>query len=305
MLTQLTKEVIAFKKTGRGYKKLLEKISLIVYYYPKKKLGWDLDDCSDFFCMFYPKIAVLIDRYSFNERPFEAYLSVTINFQLKTFLTKRSQKNRYSLVFSNSSFWSTAEPSLTYWGTREEGPDNEKEVPEMVPEAKRCFLISEDGKITDTGMQRRLLFLTLTGSMYITMRLIEAVSTVTGYTTEWLVLCIEMLKHKMETRYIRIRELQERRSRAYLKVYKIHQEITECYEENERIRKIRLLNREQHCMRLSAYELSKVPTCPTHKDIADVLDIPKGSVDSGLYYIKHSLSHLLKNDNAEQSQKCA
>jgi hypothetical protein len=39
------------------------------------------------------------------------------------------------------------------------------------------------------------------------------------------------------------------------------------------------------------------------KDIADVLDIPKGSVDPGLYYIKHSLSHLLKDDNAEQSQK--
>lgn len=305
MLTQLTKEVIAYKKTGRGYRNLVRKISLIVYYYPKKKLGWNLDDCSDFFCMFYPKIAILIERYSFNDRPFEAYLSVTINFQLKTFLTKRSRKNKYSLLFSSSTFWSTAEPSVAYWGTREEEPEIEEEIPTLVPEAKRCFEISEDGTITDFGMQRRLLFLTLTGSMYITMRLIEAVSTVTGYKTEWIVLRIEALKHKMETRYIRIRELQERRSRAYLKVYKLHQELVECYEEKERVRKIRLLRREKYCIRLATYELSKVPTCPTHRDIAEVLDIPKGSVDSGLYYIKHSLSHLLKEEDLEQPRKCA
>jgi DNA-directed RNA polymerase specialized sigma24 family protein len=39
-------------------------------------------------------------------------------------------------------------------------------------------------------------------------------------------------------------------------------------------------------------EIAHVRLCPTHRDIADVLGIPKGTVDSGLYYLKESFGAL-------------
>ncbi|MCK5200436.1 MAG: hypothetical protein KAR21_18905, partial [Spirochaetales bacterium] len=39
-------------------------------------------------------------------------------------------------------------------------------------------------------------------------------------------------------------------------------------------------------------EISNAIVRPTHKDLADILQIPKGSIDSGIFYIKNSFNEL-------------
>ncbi|MCD6397755.1 MAG: hypothetical protein J7L71_09460, partial [Spirochaetaceae bacterium] len=42
-------------------------------------------------------------------------------------------------------------------------------------------------------------------------------------------------------------------------------------------------------------QISKAPSRPTHQDLADVLGIPRGSIDSGIYYLKSAFEDLKKN----------
>ncbi len=87
--SDLTHEVLSGRGKTDLRRNLVEKISRIVYAYPKKHLKWNDDDVGDFFCAFYPKIEGLIDRFIYCGKPFEAYLASSIRWQLKTFAKKR------------------------------------------------------------------------------------------------------------------------------------------------------------------------------------------------------------------------
>ena len=74
-----------------------------------------------------------------------------------------------------------------------------------------------------------------------------------------------------------------------MRIYRIHEGLFREYD--CRIKERLLLQLVSEKKRLAAVidEMSRVPASPTHKDIAAVLGIPKGSVDSGIYYLKSAL----------------
>ena len=102
--TTLTTLVLQFQETGKGKDELFRDISLKVYYYPRNKYGWSYDECSDFYCFFYPRIHTLIHNFTDRGKPFEAYLNVTLRFQLKTFIYKKAKQRRYNKIVAQESF---------------------------------------------------------------------------------------------------------------------------------------------------------------------------------------------------------
>lgn len=285
----LTDLVLLYQSTGRGREFLLREISLKVYYYPKYKYGWSYDECSDFFCFFYPRIATMIENFTYQGKPFEAYLTVTMRFQLKTFIYKRVKKRMYNRLVVQDSFLELSEKNAAY------SPEIVSEQPadlRLQPEAVTLLEASSEGKLTRLTQKRRLLFLALLGSMDITLRLIEAIAYTTGYEMVWLFGCIQELRERMHSRKERLHQLTLRRNRSIMRVYRMHEQLSTTSCTMVKTALTEALIKEKDRIDDTIKEMGRVPLTPTHRDIAEVLHIPKGTVDSALFHIKHAFEHL-------------
>ena len=57
------------------------------------------------------------------------------------------------------------------------------------------------------------------------------------------------------------------------------------------------LSRARRRMRLAMNRMARVGLAPTNREIASVLGVPKGTVDSGLYWLKKKLASVYDPDN--------
>ena len=48
----LTSQILRWQKTGEGFEKIMEELSMVVLNYPKKSFGWEADDAAEFYCFF-------------------------------------------------------------------------------------------------------------------------------------------------------------------------------------------------------------------------------------------------------------
>lgn len=301
MITDLTRKILQYQKTGLDGDELLHEIARFIYLYPQKKYGWEEDACSDFFTSFYPRIPSLIQRYRYNGKPFEVFLAATLRFRLRSFAAKRKRAVRYDKLISTRMYWETAE---RYARKGYVPRDTTKEkVPRLVPKVRPFFRADSEGRITDFTSKRRLLFLALCSSMQMSGIHIEAVARAVNSDPTWLFSCTEELKTRLRARRERLLALQSRRNRSLVRLYQLHCEIQTCCEAGQRNFIAGAVRREKDRIALAGNELTRVPLAPTHKDIAEVLCIPKGSVDSAMHYVKHALNELFDESEKTDSRR--
>jgi hypothetical protein len=287
----LTEQVISYQKNGMGWEGLVAEIALEVYRFPRRKLGWDEDECSEFFCFFYPKIAGLVRRFVYRGKPFEAFLRVTMKWQLRTFSSRRSYDRLREQVLSDDSFWATE--VAEGWGDGDTKDDTSSYGTLRVdPAARRILKIDSNDRICDRVIRRRFLFLVLAGAATITRRMIRRAAQLTGDDPEWLEARIEELRRRLLDRSRRIKELRERRNTHFFRIYCIQEQIGLSPEVTSRRLLARAMAKEQRRLAATLDEISRIPATPTHRDIAEILGVPKGSVDSGLFYLRNALSAL-------------
>ena len=285
MLTQkppseLTMKIIAYKRTGKNLAGLIEEVALLVYEFPVKKLHWGEDDCSDFFCWFFPRVPSLIERFRYIGKDFEAYLYVTLKWQCRTYAVKRKDKRREYSIICRRDFWPQG------W---EEDSFACEHPPALLTETARKIFRVEGEKITDSTSKRRLIYITLKGADYITCHVVETVAALTGIDEDWIYTCVERLKKGMASKKERMELLRQKRNRTFLRIYRIHEDMFRDYDCRNKETLLNKLIQEKKRLAAVIDEMSRVPASPTHKDIAAVLGIPKGSIDSGIYYLKNAL----------------
>jgi len=159
-------------------------------------------------------------------------------------------------------------------------------------EAKSVLEIDDRGKIGNPVQQKRLLLLTMKGSLHIDTHIAWCVSTITGYTSIWILNCIQKLKETMHKRNHRLEQLRIRRNRYYIRIYDIHIDLTVETDIGKRKVLFKELYIIKRRMEQTITEISRIPRSPTHQEIANVMGYPKGTVDSGLYYIKNSFEKM-------------
>ncbi len=282
----LTVDVLRYQKTGSGLPELLERIGLIVYRYPARHARWDEDQCSDFFCYFFPKVPGLIRRFTYQGRPFEVYLIACIRWRLKTYAK--------SMAHSAARYRATREPSFWPHLVRESSTEyTHSHITEHAPNASvsehasRMFKVEEDGVIRDPVSKRRVLFLLLKTALEIDDEMIEKVVRLTGIDRDWTFCKIQELKACMSDRLSRLELLRGRRNHAFYRIHYLKERLGVEVEESKIAELTSCLLQEEAHLRRAIATISKIPMAPTHRDIASVLGIPKGSVDSALYYIRN------------------
>lgn len=286
MLTLLTEDIMAFKQSGCGLVQIIEQISLIVYRYPRKTLHWDEDDCSDFFCYFFPKIEILIKRFVYLHKPFEAYLSVSLKYQLRSFMQKKRAKLMEEKIIGYEEYLNQ---------DRKQSDSLGEPLPTLCsPKLKGPLKLSEHCVISHGKTKKRFLFLVLKGALFVDGRLLESIALLTGFDSGWILSCMDSLKSLMKEHCRRFEHLAMRRNRYFVAIYRIHEDLRMETDVEKRRILLALLCEYKMRMEQTIKTINKVPLCPTHREIAQVLGIPKGSVDSGLYYLKNTLTQFLE-----------
>lgn len=280
----LTKDILHFQRTGQGFPKLLEKTSLFVYRFLKKKSGLNEDDKSDFFCQFYPKIPVMFHRFVYRGKPFSVYLIISLKWQLRSFIRQKRRHIYQRDIIEQQYLWQ--KPYC-------ECPLEVREpLPELTTEAKRILGAGRKDGLRHPVHSKRLLFLAMKGSMEIDDHITECIAIITGYEKNWLYNCILRLKLGMEKKRKRLELLRKKRNWYFTRIFIIHSILIIEKDPLRRNKLFSTLREFKTYMRSTLEEIAKIPIAPTHQEIADVLGIPKGSVDSGLYYVKNAFEKL-------------
>ena len=286
--TKFTDELMLYQRTGIGYEGLIKSIGLHVYSILKSKYKMDEDDRSDFFCMFYPKIPNMIKRFEYHGTPFEIYLNVSLKWNIKSFRISKSKYRSIQKAICRKPFYLVPhEEDFT------EIKKTDLHISESVKEALRMEGTKE---ILQDTIKKRLLYVYLIEADYLDERIQEGIIRITGYSRNWLETCSEKLKERVDRRLNRIKLIKNRRNSAFFEFHLLQEKCSfaENSSERDELKEqiIKLRKKIDHMNKI----ISSAIIRPTHKDIADVLEVPRGSIDSGIYYIKNSFKEIVNTE---------
>jgi len=265
----LTQSVLAFQEGARTLEEIRNLVLLEAFRHLRRYSRKSEDEVSDFLLDFYPKIAGLLGRFQPRGLPFRHFLLRTLRWQWNSFRADRSKETRRVRLTSDA-VW--AEPDAD--------------------------AVAEGGLNADSGLRqalspvlrRRLVLLALKAAPDLDEGHLEAVCRESGSDLAWLQACQHRLCLALRPRHQRRVMLAEKRGEALCR---------RLMAEDDARREVDPERRAAHEHRAGLYrqrlsslsrQQSALSTAPTHLEVATVLGMPKGSVDSGLYHLKKALA---------------
>jgi hypothetical protein len=100
------------------------------------------------------------------------------------------------------------------------------------------------------------------------------------------------LRESLQIREDRLAYLQRKRNQAYARCLLLEKERSEEMDREIRDGLTLKIGKMRRLMRKTMYEISRVPLSPSHAVIARELGVPKGTVDTGLFWINKMLKTL-------------
>ncbi len=284
----LTNLLKSYKSGLIEREKLIREISIFVYNYPLKACRWKEDACSDFFCYFYPRIEKMIESFQLRGIPFEAYLIKSIRLQLKTFAVRKKEGLYELYMLRNLFFWPFLDRQTGYLCSEEynQYSPTPEEIKLIKKKLEDSIELTEDGAVKDRALKKRITMLFLKNIFSIREEMFPVIAKLIDRNTEWLEKGKLELKSAVENRMTRKTILSERRNKYFWKMFQLEQKMNFAVgaEEKNQIA-IQIQNVKNKILKTNSM-LKNIPQQPNHRDIAEFMAIPKGSVDSGLYYLK-------------------
>jgi chromosome segregation ATPase len=155
--------------------------------------------------------------------------------------------------------------------------------------------IQKSGRISDPAWAKRFLYLVLRNVVFIDDSLMEHAAELSGYKADFILGCATELRERLEDKRRRYTSLQERRNSLHVKIMQLKALISEETDAERLARYKKQLESAETRIKKTKGDIRSASLLPTHRDIAEVLGQSKGSVDSGLYYLKQAFDDLQKN----------
>jgi hypothetical protein len=278
-MENLTEKVLHYQRTRQGLPDIVSEIAPRVYQFPRRTMGWDEDACGEFYVFIHPRIIRLLDRFRDQGKPFESYLWAVLNWQLRNFARDRNRDERRWKVSLR------IEPGALV------SLDNEECHEPLCASAElaRCIRSSAD--------RRNFLFLVLKCSRLIDGERAPALARIAGVTTETLLGLVTTLRDMRAVRESRYEMFCGRRNKAFAAIRLLETELRDEVDPAQRATRERALARMRRRMSSSMQRMARVGLAPTNREISRVLGVPKGTVDSGLYWLKRKLAPVYDPDN--------
>jgi hypothetical protein len=263
---------------------IVNQIAPRVYQFPRRTMGWDEDACGEFYVFIHPRIIRLVDRFRNQGKPFESYLWAVLNWQLRNFARGRNRDERrwrVSLSMEPGPAVSTDDPQ----STADEGIDA------LIASTVLARYVRSDAD------RRNFLFLALKCSRLVDTQNAPALARVAGVTTQALMALIATLREMRGARECRHEMFRDRRNRSFAAIRLLETELRDEADPAKRASAEQALAKMRRRMASAMQRMSRVGCAPTNLEISRVLGVPKGTVDSGLYWLKRKLAPVYDPDN--------
>ena len=281
-MDKLTRDILRWQNDGTGFQSVLRQISELVISRPRKAYGWSEDECCEFYCFFYRRMIKLAGNFRYKGISFKALLYYSMDWQMKTFHRKyrTGERREYCLKYDSI---------LSAEDVCDSSADNCLTVPEHV---RKSLKVDSSGRITDRGLRKRVIMLLLKNSPYINDAYVDAAVRLTACDRKWLDGVLLELRDRTERKLRRYNNFASASNRAYSEICALHRDFSDCRTAAEKeLLLSRLLLLKQRLKR-ACINKSNVKLMPTNTEISEVMMLPKGSIDSGLFYLKRCLQDI-------------
>ena len=274
----LNTRVLDYQRTGAGLQELIDRLSPRIYHYPRHRPGLDEDDCGDFYVYFYPRLIRTLNNFREQGKPFDHYLNSVLRWQLRSYLRRKNSDKYRQALACRPDFWDTPEP--------EENPP----APGPLWPGEHLPVMNLEHLLKSDSDRRRFLLLLIKNMQLLDARELEAGASLCGLSPEELARVTAELRKRLSVKEERLETLRTRRNRAFFKLSLLEAELAAAAEAAEKRRLLAAVARARAALRLAQQRLARTPRCPTNRDLAEVLGLPKGTVDTALYWLKKRLA---------------
>jgi hypothetical protein len=233
--------------------------------------NWDKDDFMDYLCWLYPRLSRAIDRYQERGTSFDVYIFSMIRWSIREYRSRESDHR-----VTEQSCWKARLGEMEVKSEEPAYPELEP-VYEAVPNP------------------RQILVLLLKSYHYVSDDFLRRVAPVVGINAENLGNLVRKLREMRLDREDEIRGLQERLYCQYYRCLAFERKMMLSLEGSTRHEKMKgCLVRARKRLAAMRKRLSAIKIEASNRQVADVLGVPKGTIDSSLFAIK-SKWHLFNN----------
>jgi hypothetical protein len=276
--TDLNELVSAYRTNGEGRELIMEKVAALVYGAHRRYGFDDEDDAANALLKFHGRIARLVDRFEDRGLPFDAYLATSLRFLAKTARRERRRGAEREGVCERAAFVDAAEDaSAVAEGTA-------RAVAGRRPRARggvipRC-------QAEAAAYSSRLVFLAIKCAWEIDEEGVSRVAASAGVDGEWLAAAVEQARRSMASERSRVEALTERRNASWTRLRLLELRLAEETDPYKRAKLLSAKGREERRFANVREELGSLRTIVPNSVVARILGVPKGTVDSGLYYLR-------------------
>ncbi|MDR0636454.1 MAG: hypothetical protein LBF87_05180 [Treponema sp.] len=236
---------------------------LMAHYQRFRLFDHDRDAFTDYLCWLYPRLSRAIDAYKEVGASFDAYIGSIVRWSSKEYRSRTADH-----YITERACWETRAMEDSFTG-------------EYTP----TYLTDESFKPVKKTQQ--VLILLLKSYSFVSDDFIARVAPAIGISPDKLALMIDKLHELREEREEKLRNLQEKLNCQYYRCAAYRRQLQSLPETAARRDAIRgRLERAQARYAKIKQRLATINRGASNSEVAKVLGIPKGTVDSSLYTIK-------------------
>lgn len=263
----LTHLVLWYQRTGEGFEMIKEKVMLITYSFPLYWKRGSEELASEFCLLFVPKIHTMVMKFSYQGRPFEVYLHKAMKNQMHDFNKKQyKEAERHNTVLHYNAYH-TRQTGVWDDAVQSEEPEYQVNLPKRIS-------------------PRRFLILTLVMAFKVTPEWYEVIAEHTGCTVQQISQIFSEVLEAEHKRSIRYSNVQRLRDKYFGNMITYQYRIYDSCDEEEKKHLSLLNDKNTVILKRIRMQLESSMLRVPHQTVADVLGIPKGTVDSSMYYMK-------------------
>ena len=280
-VTMLTRDILAYQKSGINSKSIFNTLYLIIYRYPVKRGYLQEEHASEFLLFLVPKLERIIKRYQFQGVSFESYLRNTIYWQIKTFIQLRNAEIIKEKIYTK--FYYNCVEQISFY---DKEPDffNESSVCDSeqlyTPSSLHGFPNTMKGK-------KKMLIIALIHADIIKKSVAAGVASVCSIPFEKLNAWIQELRDSLDDRYENVQKLKTQRNSAFFTLLELQTKLRGFNPESKTYQTVNC-KIELHQKQLTHLHdaLRRAQGKIHYENVAKILDIPRGTVASTVFYAR-------------------
>ena len=287
--------VAYYQNTGLGLGEIVNRLALRIYNYPLGKRQASEDDCGEFYLYFYPRLIRTLGRFQDRGKPFEWYFNSVLRWHYKVYCS-RKRKDQIR--------WAVAK-SVLFWELPESGSALPAPGLSVAP-GETVIPFDRFGCSRENTCRKRVLLLALKNVRHLDDCAIRWISGFAGVEEDHLVALVERLRANLYKQELRLHKLYQRQNKIFMRIFLFQRDLLWEGDPEVKAKLALSLCELRRVLRSVQRKIRRVRLHPSNREIAELLQIPKGTIDTSLYWLRRQLSEKAPQDTTDLNPRlCA